>query len=525
MNEAPSTVRVWSEPTDRPLAMPWKRAIAMGRAYELLREDALTHLRFVQREIGFEHCRFHGLFHDDMAVVVRTPDGKVHYQWHQLDKVFDALRGMGLRPFVELGPMPAALASGTKTFFKWKMNITPPRSWQEWADLVGAFTRHMVDRYGLDEVRRWYFEVWNEPNLDGFWSGTQEEYWLLYEHAARAVKGVDGQLRVGGPATAQAAWIPEFIQHCRATGTPVDFISTHSYPQDEFVLYAGGLSPSAPGDYLRDVYERILDQVNAIAPGMEIHWTEWNPLSASAEGKVDWVHNASVDASAGGALVARHSVEADSLCTTMAYWVASDIFEELGMPHAPYSGTYGLLTIHGIPKPTFHAMALLKRLEGARLPVEHDDPFPPGCGLVATRPSEAVRVLLWNSPRPGDPQAAGWSGSISVPNLFGDATLIHTLVAPGCGSAYETWLDLGRPQNPSAVEEKLLRAHAGPKMGFQRVQTGEKTIHFSFEVGVGELLALEVVAAGQPGPRKGSQSADVAAWDTGMGTAAQKPVS
>ena len=523
MATASNLIHIGPAPNGAPLVMPWKRAIAMGRAFELLRADGLAHLRFVQRDIGFEYCRFHGLFHDEMAVAARMPGGRVFYQWHQVDKVLDALREIGLRPFVELGPMPIALASGSQTIFMWKMNVTPPRVWQEWADLVGAFVRHVVDRYGLDEVRRWYFEVWNEPNLDAFWSGTQEDYWQLYRHAADAVKGVDAQLRVGGPATAQASWIEEFLRFSRETQTPVDFVTTHSYPQDEFVLFPQGKSTSASGDYLKDVYTRVRDTVRAFDPQMELHWTEWNPLSAKADGEVDWSANPSVDNAYGGAFVARHCVEADGLCESMAFWTASDIFEELGLPHAPYSSTYGLLTIHGIPKATFHALAMVKQMEGTRLGVTFSQPSPAGCGLVATRASGSVRVLLWNAPRPGDPEAAAWNGSLSLPNPFPCAMVIDTRLGAGSGSAYETWMEMGRPHNLSPLEEKLLRTHAQPSMSFRLMTEAAETVEMPFTLGVDEVLSIDISEAGESGPSKGAMHADLALWDAGMGSAAQAP--
>jgi xylan 1,4-beta-xylosidase len=176
-----------SDHSGPPLQMPWKRGIAVGRAYDLLRTDLIEHLRLLQREIGYGYCRFHALFHDDMGVVSRGSDGQLLFRWHHIDKIYDSLLELGLRPFVELNPMPAALASGKQKMFHYAMNVTPPASYEEWGQLVESFARHCIERYGLREVRQWYFEVWNEPNLAGFWSGTQDEYWQLYEASARAL--------------------------------------------------------------------------------------------------------------------------------------------------------------------------------------------------------------------------------------------------------------------------------------------------------------------------------------------------
>ena len=157
-----------------------------------------------QTILGYPYCRFHAIFDDEMDVVRRDKQtGKLIFQWHEVDKVYDALLKLSIRPFVKLNPMPAAMASGTQTMFHYKMNVTPPKSYEEWEILVEAFTRHMVERYGIEEVRQWYFEVWNEPNLSVFWSGTQDEYWKLYTASAKAIKRVDEKLRVGGPASSK----------------------------------------------------------------------------------------------------------------------------------------------------------------------------------------------------------------------------------------------------------------------------------------------------------------------------------
>ncbi len=318
-------ISLQSDPSASPLRKPWKNAIAVGRAYELLRRDVVEHLAYVQRTIGYRYCRFHGLFHDEMAVVSRRPDGTLAYRWHQLDKVYDTLLSLGLKPFVELNPMPSVLASGTDTIFDWKMNVTPPTDFGEWGQLVGAFARHVIDRYGLAEVRQWYFEVWNEPNLAGFWTGTQEEYWKLYDASALALKSVDAALRVGGPASSKARWIADIIEHCTRTGIPLDFVSTHLYPQDEYVDYperAG--SPHPVGQFFADTVRSVQATVRASArPDLEIHWTEWNTLSKPRSSGVSWTANPTVDSLYGAGLVCDLCTALDDAADTLCWWVAS----------------------------------------------------------------------------------------------------------------------------------------------------------------------------------------------------------
>ena len=497
------------------LRKPWKNAIAVGRAYELLRSDVLDHLSVLQQAIGYRMCRFHGLFHDEMTVVTRLPDGSLAFRWHQIDKIFDSLLEIGLQPFVELNPMPTALASGTKTMFDWRMNITPPHDYAEWEHLVAAFARHIIDRYGLEEVSGWYFEVWNEPNLSGFWSGTKEEYWELYRASARALKGASARLRVGGPASSKANWIQDIIDYTCQNHIPLDFVSTHIYPQDEYVVFldrAG--SPHSPGEFMADTVREVQRTVLASKrPDLEIHWTEWNSLSAPSTAAISWVHNTAVDSIFGAALICKNCVELDDACDTFCWWVASDIFEECGMPHSEYSGTYGLMTINGIPKSTFHAFEFLNRLRGERLATSSDIPLPPGCGCVVTRETETVQILLWHQILPEVPNQTVWRGHLNLPELSESPVLIESRIGIGHGSAWETWKDLGSPQTLSKEEMRLLRSHSQPECILHSVTNGA----FNFSLAPGEVALLELRPRGVASLPKSGLRTELLEWERRMG--------
>lgn len=472
-----------------PLRHIWREGICMGRAFELLRADGQAHLAEVQRAMGYRYCRFHGLFHDEMAVAVRLPDGRVAYQWQQIDKLLDFLLSIGLRPFLELGPMPKALASGHTEFFQWRMNVTPPSDFEEWGALVGALARHCVARYGLDEVHRWRFEVWNEPNLAAFWTGTQEDYWKLYAHAANALKQVDAGLSVGGPASAEAGWIEDFLRFARSTGTPVDFVSTHAYPQNEFADYATRQeSPHRPGRYFGDVVRRVRSQ----AQGLPVYWTEWSSLDADSKANVDWYANDTIDRLGAGACAVRNCVELDSDAEGLFWWVASDVFEEMGLPHAPFANSYGLVTPQGVPKASFRAFELLRQMTGSRLKAGFEPPHE-GAGVLACLEGEVLRVLLWNRVPPGLDHGT-WRDSVALPSSRG--CLASSLrLEVGAGSAYEAWLAAGEPQNLTPIQETALRALATPAASFFCMQDEA----FDFELAPGEVLLLEV--SGPPDPK------------------------
>jgi xylan 1,4-beta-xylosidase len=512
-------------PSPAPLRHPWRRLITVGRAYDLVRADLLDHLSSLQREIGYDYIRFHAIFHDDMKVVTRAADGSLRFHWHHVDKVYDALLARGLRPFVELNPMPAALAGGSDTMFHYKMNITPPRLWSEWGLLVESFARHLVERYGLAEVRTWFFEVWNEPNLGGFWSGTKEDYFRLYESSARALATVDSALRVGGPATSKAHWIAEFIAHCHARAIPLRFISTHLYPQDEQVAYPDRKdSPHAVGEFFADTVRSVRTVVAASPrPDLPIYWSEWNTQAAADAAQVTWGENVHVDNAYAGTFIARNCLALDTACDMFGYWVASDVFEEGGIPSAPLSCTYGLLTLHGFPKAAANAFRLLRRLDGERLEPAAGFVAPhsgAGAAVVACPAAGQVRALLWNHAHVELPPPAPWRETLRVPWASPAAPqVLSARVGPAGGSVYEAWCELGRPENLTTAQAAFLRARSEPVWTLASARlTGDGHAEIDVTLAAHELLYIEFSAApAAVGKDERLATAEWADWDKKMG--------
>ena len=499
--------------------MPVFNCIAVGRAYELLREDLLKHLRFVQKELKFKYCRFHALFHDDMSVVIRKPDGSIGYQWHHIDKIYDSLLDMGLRPFVELNPMPKALASGEQTAFWWKMNVTPPKTYEMWADLVEAFARHLTERYGIEEIRQWYFEVWNEPNLDFFWSGSKEDYWKLYDAAAFALKKVDKGLRVGGPASAGAVWITDIIEHCSQNNVPIDFVTTHVYPQGEYCDYPDRKgSPHEIGEYLADMVKRVYEEVKSSSmPHLMIHWTEWNTMSADSSDSVDWVNNKYVDNIFAASYIAKNCLKFDGLTDSMTYWTASDIFEETSLGHSPFSCTYGLVTIHGIPKASFNAMKMLRRLNGNIMNITSSSDFPAGCGISAVENAEKVKGLVWNHHMLEIKDQPVWNEKIRISvTKDTDYRVVMSTIKEGAGSAWETWCQMGKPHNLTPMEEELLWAHSQPEYSFKICTPENGEIELEIVLKPNEVMYFEAMAVGEPIMPKPAACEEIDAWAEGM---------
>ena len=185
-----------------PLPHFWENMFGSGRAVLALRDDYRKDLEDVKAATGFTYIRFHGIFDRDMGVAYRDRQGKLQFNFNYVDQVYDGLLARGVKPFVELGFMPPELSTDPASHhdFWYHPNVMPAKDWNEWDAMVRAFLQHEIERYGIEEVRSWYFEVWNEPNL-AFWGGKPEKetYYDLYDRTARVVKSVDKQFRVGTP--------------------------------------------------------------------------------------------------------------------------------------------------------------------------------------------------------------------------------------------------------------------------------------------------------------------------------------
>lgn len=498
----PSLITTSARPERGPLRHPWRRCITVGRGYELLRADLQEHLRFLRREFGYRHIRFHASFHDDVAVVHKLPDGSIAYRWTQLDHIYDFLVEAGFDPIVEINPMPKALASGEETFFWYEKNITPPASWTEWERFLQAYIEHTVERYGRERVRRWYFEVWNEPDLrNQFWSGTKEEYFQLYTSCARVLKGFDPELRVGGPATAGSAWTLDLARHCRDHAVPLDFISYHGYPQNESHAFASAEeSPDAPGmyfiRYVRETQKALVEEGFGELP---IFMTEWNAQAHGPDWKAKWVGNRYINRLFAGAAVCHLAHACDGHLNMMGWWVASDVFEEGGPQVEPY-GTrfqyYGMLTIDGVPKSSYHAFRFLGRMNGPRYELALPEATPPTRHAIVTDEGVATRCLIWNTVFPHD-EPSDWNVRLRLPvpptQLDREEvrlTLAH--VKEGQGSAFEFWEAMGRPPNLTRTEQEALRARSEPAFASAMMGVKDGCLELGLRLKPNEFVFLEV---------------------------------
>ena len=450
--QAPAeAVTINTRATGTPFPHFWEQMFGSGRAVLAMRDDYRKDLRTVKQATGFQYIRFHAILDDDMGVYDEDAQGKPAYNWSYVDQVYDGLLAEGVKPFVEISFMPKKLAARMDYHAFWyKQIVSPPADYAKWDALITAFGQHLVDRYGIDEVASWYFEVWNEPNID-FWTGrpAQQTYFELYDHTARAIKGVNQRLRIGGPATAQAAWVDAMIAHAAATHVPLDFVSTHVYGNDVSQDVFGDKRPVAPHQMVAAAVAKVHAQILASAmPKMPLIWSEFNATYANETEITDSIYE--------GPWMADTILQCAGLVQVMSYWDFSDVFEEQGVVKTPFYGGYGLIAERDIPKPALLAFSLLHTLGETRLPTEAPAEIK---DVLATRRADGTLVLaLWNLVEP--PVAASTVAKTITLDLAGlrtGATARVRRVDAQHGDTLSAWKAMGSPAYPSLAQIASLK--------------------------------------------------------------------
>lgn len=467
----------------------FKCCVGAGRANEGLRADWQRQLTRVHKECGFTYIRMHGLFCDDMGVYREDRFGHPEYNWQYIDELYDFLQRIGMKPFVELGFMPSALASGSRTIFWWRGNVTLPKNFDKWSDFIRAFTLHLTERYGEDEVKTWYFEVWNEPNLGGFFAGKQDDYFKLYDITAKAIKSVSPSYRVGGPATAGCGWITEFLQFCAGNHSPIDFVSTHTYAVDQGFLDETGQMGTVISQNPRAIYGEMIDTRKRITdsslPNLELHFTEWSASYTPADPIHDSYHSA--------AFILDKIKNAGAAVNSMSYWVFTDIFEEPGPRFTPFHGGFGLVNYEDINKPAYYAYQFLNRLGPTQLACA--DP----ASLICTNNAGGIQALVWDftlthpdagvnnqvyykRDLPSHPKS---SVSLLLSNVPpGQYSMTLQRVGYRANDAYSAYMDIGSPSQLTKAQVAYIKSKSdGRPEQISLVQVGpDGALNQSFQL-------------------------------------------
>jgi xylan 1,4-beta-xylosidase len=465
LSQPPTVVVVDTSAAAHPLPHFWEEMFGSERAIVTLRESYRDDLRAVKKITDFQYVRFHGIFLDEVGLYNEDAQGKPFYNFSYIDQVYDGLLKNGVRPFVELSFMPRKLAAFDSPHAFWyKPNVAPPKDYNLWDGMITAFAKHLVERYGEDEVAKWYFEVWNEPNID-FWTGNPKErtYYELYDHTATALKNVSPRLRVGGPATAQAAWVDRFIAHCVQNKIPVDFVSTHVYGNDTADNVFGTNEAIPREQMVCRAVRKVHDQIKASSkPELPLIWSEFNASYMNEPAVTDSTYM--------GPWLANTIRSCDGLLDMLSYWTFSDVFEEQGVVKSPFYGGFGLIAEGGIPKPSFNAFKILHLLGDQRVAIDSDS-------VLATRRKDGALVLaVWNLGKVGE-TGAERQFTLQLKGARRNAQAKIYRVDTTHGDPLPAYQRMGSPVDPTQKQiEELKRAAMLPLPEAATVENGQITL-------------------------------------------------
>ncbi len=483
-----------------------------GRAAEGLRQDWQDQLRIEKKECGFDQIRFHGILNEEMDYYKEDAQGNPQYNWEKIDKVYDFLVEIGMKPFVELSFMPADLRSNDQTTAHWKAYKSPPNSYPKYEAMIEAFVRHLQDRYGHDEVKTWNFEVWNEPNLKNFFTGDLQDYFKIYATAVKAVKRVSPDYRVGGPSSAGTGWVKELMQYCEQNDVPLDFLSTHFYGNsivdarkgEEFniwgkegqtKLFLMKPDPDAIPNKVKDVKNSI--EANDKYKNLPLQFDEWS----TSFNPVDPIH----DAYQATPYMLNALKKTEHTASSMGYWCFSDIIEEIGpVPTGYLLGNWGLMDTHGLRKPAYFAFKYINQLGKTEL-VNAD------ANSWACKSGDDVQVLLWNYKlldSKGEPNNSFYKkltptevkehANIQMENLKnGDYKVELYCVGYKANYYYTAYVEMGAPKKPDADQfKKLVEAQNDQPVKTSDVKITDGKFNLQLDVRENDTYLVKVTRVG-----------------------------
>lgn len=499
-----STVK-YNELIDLDISKPYKKnhmkLMTFGYAPHGIRSDLLSQLTEAKKELGYDYLRFHGIFADELKVCNRNKDGSLEFNFNHIDTLLDNLIGIGVKPFLEIGYMPKALTSSEKSIFSYDLYVSPPDNYNEWADLISHFMKHVINRYGIDEVLTWYFELWNEPEVEGiFWSGTRKDFFELFKVTYEIIKGINNDFKLGGFGTIyfekNNSWLLDFEEYALKENLTLDFFSFHIYN----ITFTDGLAnifknyekikretendfdrefisklniTRGDRDYITNRIDAILELINNMSVVKNEYFiTEWNSTTDSR----DLIHDTCYMAP----FIVKNVIENSQKLNGMGFWTLSDIFEEFSNPQPIFHGGFGMMTYTGIKKPSYFAYKFLSKL-GSEI-VEQ------GLGYIVTRSGDNIQCLFYNYLHTNKLYDNFDTSQISshdryrvfekgkmeffmlgLKGLEGKYKIVKQLCDRNHGSSYDIWLKMGAPEKITKDIQDYLKGQSKPKMTVEEV--------------------------------------------------------
>jgi glucosylceramidase len=380
----------------------WSTCVGTGTASLTLRSDLQTHYQIANRELGMERVRGHGVLNDDMGIY----KGGGSYDFSKFDTYLAAIAAANMRPIMELSFMPTALASAGDS-------KNPPKDYAAYTALIKAVVQHAVEKFGAEDVAKWYWEVWNEPNYSGFWTGTMDDYLKLYDAAVAGATAALPNIVIGGPATTQGSTsqMTQFIDHVKSANVHFNFVSSHAY--------AGGAAETAPADFaLTDNNGRVdvITTAGFTTDTIKSLNTEWNS-SYSGQGGNMAGNCVSMDTHANAPFVLKtvklltDKVVGDKPpLDVFSYWTISDVFDESSGPSGsyilsktpngtlPFGQVFGLMTFQGMRKAAYNGFKMLNYLGDKRLTATGGTGTANGVDALVTANGDGseVQIIVYN---------------------------------------------------------------------------------------------------------------------------------
>ncbi len=384
----------------------WSEVINIGYARDILNSDMQDQIIQLQKEIGFKYARFWGIFGDDMLVEDHSGE-IITYNFTYTNKLLDFLVRNKLKPFIELGPKPKILAKSIEEIMV--VQTVTEKSPEEWSNLARAFLLQCIERFGIEEVETWYFEIWR-PHIDFLKHNGQEgkdflknlkknqlqdasqfdEYYEMLSGFKRIAYELVPFAKVGGCGLSinlEGEKLDLLLQHWKQRSVQPDFLSVYLYPIE--IDNAGSNIPlknmqSANPDYIENKLSQIRKSLKKAGfDDLELNVTEWNITVSNR----DFINDSSFKAT----YIIKNIVENinKNEVNMFGYWLFSDVFSDFRDSKHLLFGGAGLVTKSGIKKPSYHAFTLLNQLG--------DTLISRGSNFIVTKKSgERYQVLFYN---------------------------------------------------------------------------------------------------------------------------------
>lgn len=448
------------ESVGEPLRHTWSGVVNVDQFRWLSRVDVLRQLELARDELGARHVRACAMYSPEMRVYTRVlvdwknPDAAPRVNWQMVDLSLEMLLERGLKPVYTTCFTPPGFTDSQASCWPDRNPVGMPRDLEQWARFVADGVCHHARRFGLEELRTWLFECWNEPNLSSFFDGSREDFLRLWKHTWYAVKSVDEALMIGGPSTARGEWLEQFLDFCWRENVPPDYLISHVYNNDS------ESQPLCPFDgpaahRVKDSPHFASGVIRGVASALReagwsgpMHWNEW--------GRSWFPHDPLKETAREAAFVVKTMTEVSQEADVFAFWCLSDIYDQAGFQASEFDGHYGMLSLHGLKKPAYFAHQLLCRLGRLRLPVSGGNALQnalAACGVTT------FQVLVFNYPENPLQAVSSDTFRLIMPQGVGRVNLIR--IDSRTNNIPALWRTLGAKPSPNkSLLQQLAAANA-----------------------------------------------------------------